>query len=143
MVHQYGDHNEIPAKDRVNRYALGCLHATRRPADSIADSCSSRPGAWLPADNRVHREWLSRAIDHVDKHGEQKLIPVLEEFRAMIEDNPRMYMYFSEMWDEIPSKPPYQNDPTGKSQIRDYNHMLQVLNHVFGRAPEWYYIPRA
>jgi len=56
----------------------------------------------------------------------------------MIEDTPRMYMYFSEMWDEIPSKPPYQHDPTGKSQIRNYNHMLQVLNHVFGRAPEWY-----
>ncbi|KAK4098731.1 hypothetical protein N658DRAFT_488262 [Parathielavia hyrcaniae] len=46
-------------------------------------------------------------------------------------------MYFTEMWDEIPSKPPYQHDPTGKSQIRDYHQMLQVLNHVFGRAPEW------
>jgi hypothetical protein len=46
-------------------------------------------------------------------------------------------MYFTEMWDEIPSKPPYQNDPTGASQIRDYHHMLQVLNHVFGDAPEW------
>jgi phosphatidylserine decarboxylase len=46
-------------------------------------------------------------------------------------------MYFTEMWDEIPSKPPYTKDPTGGSQIRDYEHMLQVLNHVFGTAPEW------
>jgi phosphatidylserine decarboxylase len=97
-----------------------------------------RRGGWLPADNRVHRKWLGHAIDHIDKHGEKELIPVLREFKEMIEDNPRIYMYFSEMWDEIPSKPPYQNDPTGKSQIRNYHHMLQVLNHVFGRAPEWY-----
>jgi phosphatidylserine decarboxylase len=103
---------------------------------------SSRPGAWLPADNRVHREWLGRTIDHIDKHGEKELIPVLREFEEMIESNPRIYMYFTEMWDEIPSKPPYQNDPTGKSQIRDYQHMLQVLNHVFGSAPEWYVPPR-
>lgn len=63
---------------------------------------------------------------------------MLREFKEMIEDNPRIFMYFSEMWDEIPSKPPYQNDPTGRSQIRNYHHMLQVLNHVFGDAPEWY-----
>jgi phosphatidylserine decarboxylase len=68
---------------------------------------------------------------------------VLREFKEMIENNPRIYMYFTEMWDEIPRKPPYQNDPTGKSQIRDYHHMLQVLNHVFGSAPEWYVFPSA
>ncbi|KAL1843603.1 hypothetical protein VTJ49DRAFT_886 [Mycothermus thermophilus] len=94
-------------------------------------------GAWLPADHRIHREWLGRSIDHIDKHGEKDLVPVLGEFKRLIEDNPRIYMYFTEMWDEIPSKPPYNRDPTGRSQIRDYNHMLQVLNHVFGRAPEW------
>lgn len=65
---------------------------------------------------------------------------MLREFEEMIEGNPRIYMYFTEMWDEIPSKPPYQNDPTGKSQIRDYHHMLQILNHVFGKAPEWYVV---
>jgi len=47
-------------------------------------------------------------------------------------------MYFSAMWDEIPSRNPcYRRDPTGERQIRDYHHMLAVLNHVFGRAPEW------
>ncbi|KAK4111516.1 hypothetical protein N656DRAFT_733262 [Canariomyces notabilis] len=114
MVHQHGNHGDIPDHHRVHR-----------------------PGAWLPADHRVHRAWLGKAIDHVDKHGEQELIPVLQEFKEFIENNPRIYMYFTEMWDEIPKKPPYTRDPAGGSQIRDYNHMLQVLNHVFGRAPEW------
>ncbi|KAJ4293047.1 hypothetical protein N0V88_005711 [Collariella sp. IMI 366227] len=114
MVHQHGDHSDIPLKHRVHR-----------------------PGGWLPADHRVHHAWLGRIIDHVEKHGEKKLIPVLEEFKDMIDNTPRIYMYFTEMWDEIPNKAPYRQDPTGRSQIRDCNHMLQVLNHVFGRAPEW------
>lgn len=91
----------------------------------------------MPADHRVHRKWLGQTIDHIDKHGEKKLIPVLQEFKDFIEDNSRIFMYFSAMWEEIPNRPPYEKDPTGKKQIRDYQHMLQVLNHVFGRAPEW------
>ncbi|SPQ24820.1 e146e92d-4269-4ffa-b9b0-d40741485f26 [Thermothielavioides terrestris] len=114
MVHQHGDHVEIPHEHRVHK-----------------------PGAWLPADHRVHRKWLAHAIDHIDKHGEKELVPVLREFKELIENNPRIYMYFTEMWDEIPNKPPYNKDPTGKRQIRNYHHMLQVLNHVFGSAPEW------
>jgi phosphatidylserine decarboxylase len=46
-------------------------------------------------------------------------------------------MYFTAMWDEIPRKPAYASDPTGRKQIRGYKHMLSVMNRVFGRAPEW------
>jgi len=46
-------------------------------------------------------------------------------------------MYFTSMWDEIPHRPCYRQDPTGAKQIRGYKHMLAVLNRVFGRAPEW------
>lgn len=46
-------------------------------------------------------------------------------------------MYFTAMWDEIPNKKPYDKDPTGKKPIKNYLHMLDVLNHVFGKAPEW------
>lgn len=46
-------------------------------------------------------------------------------------------MYFTQMFDEIPFRPPYFKDPAGMRQIRDYKHMLAVLNRIFGRAPEW------
>ena len=62
---------------------------------------------------------------------------MLQEFKELIEGNTRIYMYFREMWDEVPNKPPYNKDPTGGSQIRDYEHMLQILNHIFTQAPEW------
>ncbi|KAB5536196.1 Phophatidylserine decarboxylase-domain-containing protein [Coniochaeta sp. 2T2.1] len=114
MVWQHGDEHHIPEEHR-----------------------RVKPGGYLPADNRVHKQWLQNQVDHVDANPGKKLIPVLQEFKDLIEGNSRIYMYFREMWDEIPRRPPYNRDPTGKSQIRDYHHMLDVLNHVFTRAPEW------
>lgn len=46
-------------------------------------------------------------------------------------------MYFTAMWTEVPLTANYAKDPTGNQSIRDYPHMLQVLNHTFGKAPEW------
>ncbi|KAL7896894.1 Phophatidylserine decarboxylase domain-containing protein [Trichoderma sp. SZMC 28014] len=114
MVWQHGDHHDIPSEYRVHK-----------------------PGAWLPADHRVHREYLRRVTHHVDKHPNEKLTPALQEFKELIEGNSRIYMYFIQMFEEIPNKRPYWKDPTGTKQIRDYKHMLQVLNHIVTRAPEW------
>ncbi|KAK7757227.1 hypothetical protein SLS62_000776 [Diatrype stigma] len=115
MVHQHGDEHEIPQEHRV-----------------------PRNGAWLPADHRVQHEWMKAQVEHVNSHAKQELVPVLREFRDMIESEPRIYMYFNEMWDEVPHKKPYNRDPTGTMrQIRGYKHMLDVLNHVLTRPPEW------
>lgn len=40
-------------------------------------------------------------------------------------------------FDEVPVKQPYYKDPTGHKQIRDYQHMLEILNHTFTTAPHW------
>ncbi|KAF2717458.1 hypothetical protein K431DRAFT_315730 [Polychaeton citri CBS 116435] len=113
MVHQHGDEHDIPKDHQVHK-----------------------AGAWLPADHRVQHEWLGRQIEHAAKEKKQ-LIPVLQEFKDFIEGDSRIYMYFTSMFDEIPVKHPYDKDPTGKKQIRNYHHMLEVLNHVFGNAPVW------
>ncbi|KAJ7448497.1 Phophatidylserine decarboxylase-domain-containing protein [Mycena latifolia] len=49
------------------------------------------------------------------------------------------YMYFTQMWGEVPRKPKYANDLTGKQQIWDYVHTLDVLqiNHILTEGPEW------
>lgn len=57
------------------------------------NTASNSPGAWLPADHRVHHEWMDRQIKHVDANP-QKLIPVLQDFKDFIEADPRIYMYF-------------------------------------------------
>lgn len=65
------------------------------------------------------------------------MTPALQALRDLIETEPRVYMYFVQMFDEIPRKAPYDRDPSGTPQIRDYEHMLAVLNHVVRTAPEW------
>lgn len=113
-----------------------------------------RHGAWLPADHRVHKQWLGHQVK-ATADNPKKLIPVLQEFKDFIEGDTRMYMYFTAMFEEIPHKHPYNKvsetrphrcisdwvdagqDPSGHRQIRDYKHMLSVLNHIFSRAPVW------
>lgn len=41
------------------------------------------------------------------------------------------------MFDQVPKKKPYSKDPTGHRQVRDYEHMLQLLNHILTMAPSW------
>ena len=41
------------------------------------------------------------------------------------------------MFDQVPNKKPYINDPTGQVQIRDYLHLLNVLNHLITTGPTW------
>ncbi|KAF2140798.1 uncharacterized protein K452DRAFT_273624 [Aplosporella prunicola CBS 121167] len=95
-----------------------------------------RVGDWLPGDHRVHKEWLSGIIDHVDSNPKD-LHPVLKEFQDLIENNSRVYCLVSSMFEQIPTKKPYARDPTGAKQIRDYPHMLQLLNHLMTTAPHW------
>ncbi|MDD4736365.1 MAG: phosphatidylserine decarboxylase family protein [Kiritimatiellae bacterium] len=65
------------------------------------------------------------------------LLPVIQEFKDLIESDPEIYMLFHQMFTQLPRKAPFAADPTGKSQIRDYQHMLQLMNQVMTRAPEF------
>ncbi|KAI1174400.1 Phophatidylserine decarboxylase-domain-containing protein [Nemania sp. FL0916] len=114
MVHQHGDGVDIPNEHRLHHL-----------------------GSWLPNDHRVQHNWIARHVAHVDSHPPTQLIPVLQEFKELIETNSRIYMYFEKMWEEVPHKKPYYTDPTGKRQIRNYRHMLAVLNRIFTQAPQW------
>ena len=75
-------------------------------------------------------------IEHVERNP-QDLQPVIQEFKALIEGDSRIYMLASSMFGQIPSKHPYMHNPTGGSQVRDYQHMLRLLNHLLTSAPSW------
>ncbi|KAJ3042104.1 hypothetical protein HDV00_008186 [Rhizophlyctis rosea] len=109
------DKGEVPHEHRVHR----------------------KPGGWLPSDHRIHRDWLSGIIDEVDKNPKETL-PVIREFQSLIENSTRIYLLFNSMFAEIPDKKPYSSDPTGQhKQIKDYKHLLQVLNHILTTPPHW------
>lgn len=90
----------------------------------------------MPADHRVHKDWLNGIIEHVDNNPKD-LHPVLQEFKTMIEGNTRIFLLVNSMFEQIPSKKPYSHDPTGHKQVHDYQHMLQLFNHILTTAPSW------
>src|ERR1035437_8554334 len=84
-------------------------------------------GKWLPSDQAILEKWMSNLITEVGKV-KKPLIPVIEEFKNLIESDAEIFMQFNLMFEQVPHKPPYNKDPTGKPQVRSYLHMLQLLN---------------
>lgn len=63
--------------------------------------------------------------------------PVIQEFQALIEEDPVLFMLFTQMFEQIPSTSDYQADPTGNPQVKDYKQMLHVMNDILTQAPEF------
>jgi phosphatidylserine decarboxylase len=95
-----------------------------------------RVGKWLPADQHVLEDWLAALIHEVAARP-APLHPVIEAFKALIEGDAQVYMLFHQMFEEVPTKPPYNKDPTGAPQVRNYHLMLKLFNAIMTRAPEY------
>jgi phosphatidylserine decarboxylase len=95
-----------------------------------------RVGEWLPSDDAFLAGWLEAMI--LKTHAEPRALhPVIAEFQKVIESDPEIFMLFSQMFEQVPRRPPYNSDPTGKPQVRDYPHMLKLLNTIISHAPEF------
>ncbi|KDR68487.1 hypothetical protein GALMADRAFT_282963 [Galerina marginata CBS 339.88] len=98
-----------------------------------------RVGEWLPKDHRFLESWLDKKIQtvHERDRSPEEFHPVIQEFQQLIETNPELYMVFHQMFEEIPNKPPYNDDPTGKPQVRDYMTMLRLFDLIITEAPSF------
>ncbi len=95
-----------------------------------------RVGQWLPSDQKIINQWVNKRIQETDKDV-RPLLPVIQELKNLIESDPELIMLFTQMFEQIPATPGFMNDPTGKPQIKDYQHMLKVLNQIITSAPEF------
>lgn len=93
-----------------------------------------RVGKWLPSDQRILEIWLGELVDEVYDN-EKPLHPVIEAFKELIENDAEIFMLFNQMFEQVPAK--YTMSPAGKPQVRDYHHMLQMINVVMTKAPEF------
>ena len=97
-------------------------------------SQTSRLGRWLPSDQRHLNDWLETTIETAERK-QAPLHPVIREFQEMIESDPVMYMYFTQMFQQHPTFPPPPG--SGDVKLRSYQQMLMVMNHVLTTAPEF------
>ncbi len=93
-----------------------------------------RVGEWLPSDHAVLETWMDTLIRETDVE-KKPLHPVIEDLKRLIENDAEIYMLFNQMFEQVPKKPPYNKDPTGKPQVRDYRHMLRLVNTIMTKAP--------
>jgi phosphatidylserine decarboxylase len=95
-----------------------------------------RVGEWLPSDHAFLARWLEALI--LKTHADPKVLhAVIADFQDVIESDPEIFMLFNQMFEQVPRRPPYDKDPTGKPQVRDYQHMLKLLNTIISHAPEF------
>ena len=94
-----------------------------------------RVGGWLPHSHVSLAAWIKETIAAAEAEARTRFSPVIEEFRLLIESDPVLYMYFTQMFQEQPSFRP----PTGSGDIklRDYQQMLLVLDHLLTTAPSF------
>lgn len=102
----------------------------------MSETLPYRVGAWLPSDHAVLSQWLDALSQEVEKNP-KPFHPVIQEFQSFIENNPDIYMLFSEMFTQVPRKPPYNKNPANGPQVRHYQHMLQLLNAIMTQAPDF------
>lgn len=93
-----------------------------------------RVGKWLPSDQVLLEKWLERLVEEVHHHA-KPLHPVIEAFKELIEHDAEIFMLFNQMFEQVPAK--YTMSPMGKPQVRDYHHMLQMINAIMTKAPEF------
>lgn len=99
-----------------------------------------RVGNWLPSDQAVLDTWLKKLIEEVDgpdyvdaPEDEKNLHPVVKEFQNAVENDAKLMMFFTQMFEEVP----FPDDPTGQPQVKDYKQMFRLINAIMTRAPEY------
>ena len=92
-----------------------------------------RVGEWLPSDQRFLARWLDDLITRVEAQGDVPLLPVIAEFKQLIENDPEIYMLFAFMLQQVP----FKDTPTHEPQVKTIDQMLRLFNYVMTHAPEY------
>ena len=91
-----------------------------------------RIGRWLPHQDALE-DWLEGLVTEVrDKAGKVTLHPVIAEFAELIDDDPIVRMYVTQMIEQVPDAKQYS-----KRHLVSVDQMLRLINEVIGRAPEY------
>ncbi len=91
-------------------------------------------GKWMPSDQQTLNAWMEKIMEKGDKDT-RPLLPVVENLKNFIETDPKAFMFFTQMFDQVPANE--KTSPSGLPQVRDYNHMLRLFNVIMTHAPEF------
>ena len=91
-------------------------------------------GKWMPSDQAVLDAWTRKIMAKAEADTGD-LLPAIQDFKDFIETDAKAYMFFTQMFDEVPAS--RRTSPSGRPQVRDYEHMLRLFNAIMTHAPEF------
>jgi phosphatidylserine decarboxylase len=92
-----------------------------------------RRAGWLPAEQEDLESWLAGHRERVEARGEQIVLhPVLAEFQELMDGDPVVRMYMSQMIEQVPSAKPYS-----QRHLESVEQLLRLINEVLTMAPEF------
>ncbi|KAG8720142.1 hypothetical protein FRC08_001093 [Ceratobasidium sp. 394] len=80
-------------------------------------------------------ETILASIDSAD--GSRELLPVIQDLQRLIESDAELLTGFQRIFAQVPLEPPYDIDPSGKPQVRDYHTMLRCFDYIIRHAPPY------
>jgi phosphatidylserine decarboxylase len=99
----------------------------------MAATAPFRVGRWLPSDQAFLDRWVADLVERVEPEGDAPLLPVVDEFRRLIEEDPEVYMLFRFMLEQVP----YRKSPAHEPQVKTVEKLLGLFNHVLTHAPDY------
>jgi len=108
--------------------------AARTGAAAAGRVLPYRVGKWLPSDQAVLDRWLAAQIRAVTTNP-QPLQPVVQELKDLIESDAEIYMFFHQMFEDLPRSAQFLSTPDGSPQVEDYNQMLALISSILTTAP--------
>ncbi len=103
---------------------------------SIISEIKYKVGEWLPSDQHFLNAWLKKVAEEA-QNTDKKLAPPVQELKDLIESDHLLKEKFNKMFTEVPDKPQYQRTAFNQPEVQNYEQMLQMINHIMTRAPEY------
>ncbi|KAG6906192.1 hypothetical protein DXG01_015327 [Tephrocybe rancida] len=122
--------------DRTTREPNGTPGKTTSDSSTSSSQTLEVSGGWMPQDRAVLDRWLSKKVQDVNGKDEP-FVEVIQCFQEFIENDTSVLTLFQQMFNQVPTTPPYNNDTWGRPTVRDYMTMLRLFNSVLTEAPEF------
>jgi len=87
---------------------------------------------WLPSNHDLlTQQWIGEILKSMSSEpNNYRLHPVVQNFKEAIESSAELTMHFTQMFVE-------KSDYKTPNLVKDYHHMLQLIDHVLTKAPQY------
>ncbi len=100
---------------------------------------NSRLGGWLPVNHEHLASWLINQKNKVASKKEAiTLDQVMQKFQQLIDNNPIVRMYITQMISQVPDwHKTYHSDHCRNAYLESVDEMITLINEVLNQAPEF------